>query len=94
MKKIKYHLRRENIIQNNKNTVSSYCEALRYMWDIIENNENCNLHYVKITNPLSFQTRFLKSGPTYRRNQIPQEKSVAKPGTHLYNVLLENLNMI
>ena len=47
------------------------------------------LHYVQLTNPLSFQTRFPKSGTTYRkqvvhpRHQTPQGQSVAKPGTPL-----------
>ena len=30
-------------------------------------NEKVVLHYVKLINPLSFPTRFAKSGPTYRR---------------------------
>ena len=43
------------------------------------------LHYVKLTNPVSFQTRFRKRGIAYRRqvfnprHQILHEQSVAKP---------------
>ena len=32
-----------------------YCEALRCMQNIIENNEKVVLHYVKLMNPLHFQ---------------------------------------
>ena len=33
------------------------------------------LHYVNFTNPISFQTRFPKSGPTFRRQLVnPQHK--------------------
>ena len=59
------------------------------MYNIIENNEKVVLHNVKLTNPLSFQTRFPKSGPTHwrqvgnPRHQTPQGQSVAKPGTPL-----------
>ena len=57
-KKIKYYLRRENKVNENK--LSSHCEALRYMQSIIENNEKVVLHYVKLANPLSFQIDFQK----------------------------------
>ena len=55
----------------------------------MENSEKVVLHYVKLTNPLAFQTRFPKSVPTYRRQvvnswqQMLQGQSIAKPGTHL-----------
>ena len=50
----------------NKNKVLSYCEALRYMQNVIENNEKVVPRYIKLTNPPLFQTRFPKSGPIYR----------------------------
>ena len=79
----KYYLRRENMVNENK--ILSYCD----MWIIIKNNEKVVLHYVKLTNPISFQTRFPKRGPTYMRqvvnpwHQTLQGQSVAKPGTSL-----------
>ena len=45
------------------------------------------LHYVRFTHPLSFQSKFPKRGPTYRRqmvnprHKIPQGQSVAEHGT-------------
>ena len=49
-----------------------------------QKNGKVVLHYFKLTNPLSFQTRFPKRGPTYMkqvaniRHQTPQGQSVAK----------------
>ena len=57
------------------------------------------LHYIKLTNLLLFPPIFPKSGPAYRRLAVkqllqnPQGQSVAKPGTPLLNILVENLNM-
>ena len=57
------------------------------MLNIMESNETIALHYVKLTNPQSFQTKFPKSGPKYTRqvvdpwHQTPHRQSVAKPGT-------------
>ena len=57
--------------------------------NIIKNNEKVVLHYVKLTNPLPFQTKFPNSGQTYRkyvvnpRPQTPQGQSAAKPETPL-----------
>ena len=35
-----------------------------------QKNEKNNLHYVKVTNALSFQARFRKIGPSYRRQVL------------------------
>ena len=37
------------------------------MQNIIKNSEKFVLHYDKLTDPLSLQTGFTKSGPAYRR---------------------------
>ena len=68
---IKHYLRREHKL--NRDKISSNCKKLRCIYinayiNIMKNNENVVLHYVKVTNPLSFQTRFPKSGPTCRYN--------------------------
>ena len=55
------------------------------MQNIIKNNEKMVPHYVKRTNPLSFQTWFPKIETTYKKqvvnpqHQTPQGQSVAKP---------------
>ena len=51
MWKTKYYLGRENKVDENK--VLSYCEALRYMQNTMENNEKDVLNYVKLTNPIT-----------------------------------------
>ena len=64
-----------------------------------KNNEKVVVHYVKLTNALSFQTWFPKSA-TYRRqlvnprHQTPYGQSVEKPGTPLETIMIEILNMI
>ena len=69
LQEIKQYLRGQNKVSRNK--VLSYCETLNtYVKNKIENNEKVVLHYVKLTNQLSFQTRFPKSGPTYRRQMV------------------------
>ena len=63
------------------------------MWNNQKQQKNVFL-YVKLTNLLSYLTRFPKSGPTYRgkvvnpRHQTPQGQSVAKPGTALNYILV------
>ena len=53
-------------------------------------------HYVKPTAQLLFESRFLKGGPTCRRqvvnprHQTPQGQSVAKPETPLQNIQVES----
>ena len=47
-------MRRKDKVNENK------VISLRYMWNKIEDIEKVFLHYVKLTNPLSFQTRFQK----------------------------------
>ena len=54
--------------------VLSYCETSRCISKHIstkmsKNNEKAVLHYVKQTNPLSFQTGFPKHGPTETKQQ-------------------------
>ena len=54
---LKYYLKCENKFNEKEivsHTVSDICK------NIIENIENVVLHYVKLTNPLSFQTNFQK----------------------------------
>ena len=63
------------------------------MWNNKKQQKSCFL-YVKLTNLLSFSTRFPKSVPTYRRQVVnprhrtPQGQSVAKPGNQLYATFL------
>ena len=63
------------------------------MWNNKKQQKSCFL-YVKLTNLLSFSTRFPKSVPTYRRQVVnprhrtPQGQSVAKPGNQLYAIFL------
>ena len=69
-----------------------YVETSLKQWEVV-------LHSVKLSNPLSFWTRFPKSGSAYSRqvvnpgHQTLQGQSVTKPGTLLYSILVENLNM-
>ena len=78
----------------NKRKVLPYYETLRNVYkfiyiNIIKNNEKVVTHYVKLKNPLPFQTRFPKGGSSYRRqmvnlrHQLPQQQSAAKPETPL-----------
>ena len=66
------------------------------MWD---NQKKKKIPYIKFTNLLSFQTRFPKSGPTYRgkvvnpRHQTPQGQSVVKTGTR-NNILSTHIPFI
>ena len=73
-------------------------EVLRY--NVKHNSKyKKNIDDVKQLHPLSFQTRFLKNEPTYRRqvvdpqHQTTQGQSVAEPEAPLWNILVENLNM-
>ena len=95
-KKIRHYFGRGNKV--NKDKVLSYCEMLcktisktMKKWLII--------HFIKFANPLSFQTRSPKRGPTYSRqlvdprHQTPQGQSNAKPRLPLLNITMKNLNM-
>ena len=83
-------------IKVNENKVF-YCKVLRF--EAIKNNKKVVFLYVTLTNLLSFETRFLKNGPTYKRqvinprHQTPHGQSVANPGTPLQNILVGNVNM-
>ena len=89
--KVKHHLRHEN--KGDENKMLSYCEKLRYMQNKIKNNEKVVLHYVKAINLLSFQTRFSKTWPIYRRqvvhprHQTLQGQSVATPGAPMWLII-------
>ena len=54
-----------------------------------------SINYVKSTAQLLFKIRFLKGGPTWRRqvvnprHQTPQGQSVAKPEIPLQNIQVE-----
>ena len=61
-------MRHENKLNENK--VLSYCDALRYMSSTINNYEKAVPHYVKPTNPLSFQNWFPINLPTCRRQVV------------------------
>ena len=61
------------------------------MYNLIKNNEEVVLHYVKFTNPLSFQTTFPKSGPTYMyRRQVVNPRHLIK---HRKDNQLQNLEL-
>ena len=91
MRVLKYYVKSKALFETwnkvNENKVWSYCEKLRWCKSKSKTNERLVLHYVKLTNPISFQTRFAKRGPKYKRqvvnprHQIPQGQPVAKPGT-------------
>ena len=76
-------------------------DNLIILWGIKTNQKQWNSCYPlwQTYKPLSSQTWFLKRGPTLSRQvvnppyQTPQGQSVAKPGTPLWNILVENLNM-
>ena len=81
-----------------ESTNSKFYHIVRH-WDICKNmikdNEKVVLHYVTP----SFQARFPKSRPTYRRQVInprhrtPQGQSVSKPQMFLWNMLVTDRNM-
>ena len=94
----KHYLGRASML--NKNKILSYCQTLRYVqiyW--YKHNWKVVLHYVKLIKPLFFHTRFLKSGPTHRKQVVnprfhtPQGQSVVNPWIPLKIILIEKLNM-
>ena len=92
-----HYFRSKNKLNENK--------AFIILWDTMMHkkhkkyNEKVVPQYVELTNQLSFQARFPKSGPTYRkqvvntRYQTLHGQSITKPGTPLSKIPKENLNM-
>ena len=59
-----------------------------------KNKERAVLHYGKLTNQLSFLTRFPKSGPTYRRQVVePRHQHPMDNQLQCLDHQVENLNM-
>ena len=65
-KKIRHYLKDEHKVNENK--ISSFCKDI--CKNVITKNEKVAIHYVKLTYPLSFKTRFPKNIPTHRRQAV------------------------
>ena len=86
-----HYLRRKNKAEKIIWCIKTYIVAyvkIQKQWRFI-------IHYAKPTAQRLFKSRFLKSGPTYRRQvvspryKMPQRQLVPKPETHLHNILVK-----
>ena len=98
--KINLYLRCKKV---NENKVWSYCETIRCMQIHIYKHDKKQWNIclpLRLVYKPTIIPKISKNGPTYRRqvvdprHQTPKGQIVAKPGTPLWNIRVENLNII